>query len=76
LLWFSFVPIPLNVEEVVIWFCGYPSCEEVIVIIFLALCLAFYVEVVVLEERSCILQVCICQILDGGFLCGRSCVDT
>ena len=29
---FWFVPIPLSVEEVMIWVCGYPSCEEVIVV--------------------------------------------
>ena len=65
LLWF--VPIPLSVEEVVIWACGYPSCEEVIVvvvwlsalsllyevIVVLTLCLASCVEVVVvIGERS------------------------
>ena len=59
-----FVSIPLSVEEVVIWACGYPSCEEVIVVIVwisalsllyevivvLALCLASCVKVVVLER--------------------------
>ena len=29
---FDFVPIPLSVEEIMIWGCGYPSCEEVIVV--------------------------------------------
>ena len=28
------MPIPLSVEEVVLWICGYPSCEEVIVVEF------------------------------------------
>ena len=32
LLWF--VPIPLSVEKVELWVCGYPSCEEVIVVVF------------------------------------------
>jgi len=32
LLWF--VPIPLSVEEVMIWVCSYPSCEEMIVVEF------------------------------------------
>ena len=67
LLWS--VPIPLSVKEVMIWACGYPSCEEVIVvvvwlsalsllcemIVVLALCLASCVEVVVVRERSCVL---------------------
>ena len=26
-------------------------------------------------ERSCILEVCNCKFLGGGFLCGRSCVN-
>ena len=47
----------------------YPSSER-----WLLLCLASYVEVVV-WERSCVLQVCITQILSGGSLCGMSCVD-
>ena len=49
------MPVPLSVEEVVIWACGYPSYEEVIVIVILALCLASCVEVVVVGERSCVL---------------------
>ena len=32
LLWFE--PIPLSVEEVVIWVGWYPSCVEVIVVLF------------------------------------------
>ena len=39
------------------------------------LCLAYYVEVVFVGERSCVLLVCITQILSGGSLCGKSCVD-
>ena len=46
-LCFGFVVIPLSVEEVVIWVCGYPSCEEVIVF-GLTLCLVpLSVEVIV-----------------------------
>ena len=32
-------------------------------------------EVVFVGERSCVLLVCITQILSRGFLCGKSCVD-
>ena len=38
------------------------------------LCLTSCVKVVVLE-RSCVLQDCITQILSGGSLCGKSCMD-
>ena len=31
LLWF--VPIPLSVEEVVLWVCDHPSCVEVIEVV-------------------------------------------
>ena len=31
---FSFVPIPLSIEVVVLWICGYPSFVEVIVVEF------------------------------------------
>jgi len=41
------------------WLCAFASC----------------VEVVVVSERSCVLQSCIIQILSGGSLCGKSCVD-
>ena len=93
------MPIPFSVEEVVLWLCNYPSCEEVIVV-GLALCLvplseevivvwlsalSLLCEVIVVVssllskgcfvgEWSCILQVCNCKFLDGGSLCGRSCV--
>ena len=39
------------------------------------LCLASCVEVVFLGERSCVLLVVFTQILSGGSLCGKSCVD-
>ena len=39
------------------------------------LCLTSRVEVMFVGERSCVLLVCITQILSGGSLCGKSCVD-
>jgi len=39
------------------------------------LCLASCVEVVFVGERSCVLLVVFAQILSGGSLCGKSCVD-
>ena len=39
------------------------------------LCLASCVEVVFVRERSCVLLVVFAQILSGGSLCGKSCVD-
>ena len=39
------------------------------------LCLASCEEVMFVGERSCVLQVYITQILSGGSLCGKSCVD-
>ena len=39
------------------------------------MCLASCVEVVFVGERSCVLLICITQILSGGSLCGKSCVD-
>ena len=41
----------------------------------MALCLVSCVEVVVVSENSCVLHVCIIQILSGGSLCRKSCVD-
>ena len=72
---FGFVPIPLSVEEVELWVCDYPSCVEVIVVaVWLSaqpsLCRGGFIR-----ERSCVLLFCIFQILGGGPLCGRSCVD-
>ena len=85
--------------KIVIWVCGYPSCEEVIEV-GLALCLvplsvevtvvwlsalSLLCEVIVVpsllcrgcvvRERSCILRFCIYQILSGGSMYGKSCVD-
>ena len=39
------------------------------------LCLASCVEIVFVRERSCVLSVCVTQILNKGSLCGKSCVD-
>ena len=39
------------------------------------LCLASCVEVVFVGGRSCVLLLCITQILSGGSLCEKSCVD-
>jgi len=39
------------------------------------LCLASCVEAVFVGERSCVLLVVFAQILSGGSLCGKSCVD-
>ena len=37
--------------------------------------LASCVEVVFIRERSCVLLVVFAQILSGGSMCGKSCVD-
>ena len=47
LLWF--VPIPLSVEEVKLWFCVHPSCVEVIEVLLWVGCYPSCVEVVVVE---------------------------
>ena len=39
------------------------------------MCLASCIEVIIVGERSCILLVIFAQILSGGSLCGKSCVD-
>jgi len=39
------------------------------------LCLPSCVEVVFIGERSCVLLIVFSQILSGGSLCGKSCVD-
>ena len=47
-----------------------PLSVEVICVVPCLLCRGFIVE-----ERSCILPIYITQILSGGSLCGKSCVD-
>ena len=68
----------------VVWLCAYPSKLEVIVVWLSALSLLCEVIVVVpcllcrgcfVGERSCVLLICIYQILSGGSLCGKFCVD-
>ena len=72
--------------EVVFWVCGYPSCEEVIVLGLALYHIPLSEEVIVVVpsllcrgcvagERSCVLLICFCQILGGGSLCWKSCVD-
>ena len=39
------------------------------------MCLASCVEVIFVGERSCVLLIVFAQILSGGSLCGKSCVD-
>ena len=68
---FGFVPIPL-VRGDCVGFVPIPLLRGWPCV---ALCLTSCVEVVVVWERSCILQVCITQILSGGSLCGKSYVD-
>ena len=54
-----------------VWLSAYPSkCRGDL---FCALPLS--VEVVFIGERSCVLPVVFTQILSGGSLCGKSCVD-
>ena len=84
---FDFVGIPLNVEviEIVVWLCAYPSSVRWLLLCdlvpypsserWLLLYLISCVEVVFVGERSCVLLSCICQILSRDSLCGKSCVD-
>ena len=43
--------------------------------VILSCALPLSVEVVFVGERSCVLPVVFTQILSGGSLCGKSCVD-
>ena len=43
--------------------------------VFVSCALPLSVEVVFVGERSCVLPVVFTQILSGGSLCGKSCVD-
>jgi len=47
-----------------------PLSVEVICVVPCLLC-----RDCIIRERSCALSVCITQILNGGSLCGKSCVD-
>ena len=66
------MPYSSCVEVIIVWLCAHPSCVEEIVV--LTLCLASCGEVVI-GERSCVLITLYYQILGGGSLCRRSCVD-
>ena len=67
----SFEPYPSIERLIVVWLSVHPSkCRG-----DLLLCLASYVEVVFIGERSCVHQVVFAQFLSGGSLCGKSCVD-
>ena len=79
-------PYCVEVIEIVIWVCCYPSCVEVIVVEFWLSALSLLCEVIVVvsyllcrgcvvREGSYVLLVYICQILIGGSLCWKSCVD-
>ena len=81
---FKFVGIPLSVEVIVVWLSALSLLCEVIIVWLSALSLLCEVIVVVpyllckgcfVGERSCVLLLCICKILSGGSLCGKSCVD-
>ena len=62
----------LNCEVIVVcvWLSAYPSkCRG-------DLCCALpLVRGCIVGEKSCVLLVCISQILSGGSLCGKPCVD-
>ena len=62
--------VPLSEEVIVVWFSALSLLCKVIVVVPNLLCRGCFVR-----ERSHVLLVCICQILSGGSLCGRSCVD-
>ena len=62
--------VPLSEEVIVVWLSAFSLLCEMIVVVPSFLCRGC-----VVGERSCVLLVCICQILSGGSLCERSCVD-
>ena len=64
------MPFPLSVEEAVHWVVGIPLSVEVIVVVPYLLCRGC----VCWREELCTPS-CITQILNGGSLCGKSCVD-
>ena len=67
----GFEPYPSSVRLIFVWLSAYPSkCRGDL---FCALSLS--VEVVFVWERSCVLLVVLAQILSGGSLYGKSCVD-
>ena len=67
----GFEPYPSSERLIIIWLSAYPSkCRGDL---FRALPLS--VEVVFVGERSCVLPIVFAQILSGGSLYGKSCVD-
>jgi len=62
--------IPLSEEVIVVWLSALSLLCEVIVVVSNFFCRGCFVG-----ERSCALLVYICQILSGGSLYGRSCVE-
>ena len=55
---------------IVVWLSAHPSkCRGD------SCCTLPLVKTLCVGERSCVLQSCITQILSGGSLCGKSCVD-
>ena len=64
------MPYPSSERLIVVWLMPIPLSVEVICVVPCLLCRGCIVV-----ERSCVLPVCITQILSGSFLCGKSCVD-
>ena len=65
------MPYPSSEKLILFWLSAHPSkCRG-----DSCCALPSYEEVVFIGERSCVLLFCITQILSGGSLCGKSCVD-
>ena len=66
----GFKPYPSSERLIIVWLSAYPSkCRG-----DLFCALPLIVEVVFVEERSCVLPIVFAQILNGDSLCGKSCV--
>ena len=57
---------------IVVWLCAYPSIVRLILCGFVPSLLC---RGCIVGERNCVLLVVFAQILSGGSLCGKSCVD-
>ena len=57
---------------VIVWLCAYPSFVRLILV---ALCLGSVRGCIRLREELCTPVIVLPQILSGGSLCGKSCVD-
>jgi len=66
------VPIPLSVEEIVIWVCCYPSCVEMIVVEFWLSALSLLCEAIVIWLSAISL---LCEVIVVLALCLASCVE-